>query len=64
MDDDMKCPHLIKWLTFSCKASEKLYFPSPFQLQEYCKTKSHKKCPFLMQIAMEKEHDLISAQRF
>jgi hypothetical protein len=42
----MKCPHLIKWLTFACKAKKKLYFPSSFQLDEYCKRKLHKKCPF------------------
>ena len=60
----MKCPHLIKWLIFACKAKEELYFPSDFQLQEYCKTKSHKKCPFLMQIDIEKESDLISSQYF
>jgi hypothetical protein len=42
----MKCPYLMKWLTFACKATKKPYSPSPFQLQEYCKTKSHKKCPF------------------
>lgn len=42
----MKCPHLIKWLTFACKAKEKLYFPSSFQLDEYCKQKLHRKCPF------------------
>jgi hypothetical protein len=42
----MKCPHLIKWLSFACKAQEKLYFPSPFQIQEYCKRKYHKRCPF------------------
>jgi hypothetical protein len=43
---DMKCPHLTKWLTFACKAKETLYFPSSFQLQEYCKRKDHRKCPF------------------
>ncbi|MFA4917667.1 MAG: hypothetical protein WC581_00275 [Thermodesulfovibrionales bacterium] len=42
----MKCPHLIKWLTCACKAQEKLYYPSDFQVYEYCKRKSHKKCPF------------------
>jgi len=42
----IKCPHLTKWLTFACKAKEVLYFPSPFQLDEYCKRKSHRKCPF------------------
>lgn len=38
----IKCPHLTKWLTFACKAKEVLYFPSPFQLDEYCKRKSHR----------------------
>jgi hypothetical protein len=42
----MKCPHLTKWLTFACKASEKLYFPSDFQIEEYCRGKGHRKCPF------------------
>jgi len=42
----MKCPHLIKWITFACKAKDQLYFPSSFQLQEYCNRKEHKKCPF------------------
>jgi hypothetical protein len=46
----MKCPHLIKWITFACKAEEKLYFPSPFQLQEYCKQKEHRKCPFNLKV--------------
>ena len=43
----MKCPHLKKWLLHSCKAKETLYFPSAFQLEEYCKRKEHRKCPFL-----------------
>jgi len=43
----MKCPHLKKWLTFTCKATDTLYFPSAFQLEEYCKRKEHRKCPFL-----------------
>jgi len=42
----MKCPHLTIWLTFACKASEKLYFPSDFQIEEYCRRKEHRKCPF------------------
>jgi len=45
----MKCPHLIKWLTFVCKAKEEFYFPSTFQLEEYCKKREHKKCPFNLQ---------------
>lgn len=46
----MRCPHLIKWVTFSCKAKDKLYFPSPFQLHEYCNRKDHKKCPFYLKV--------------
>lgn len=44
----MKCPHLKKWVLFTCKATETLYFPSTFQLEEYCKQKNHRKCPFLL----------------
>ncbi len=46
----MKCPYLIKWLTFACKANDKIYFPSYFQLQEYCKCEGYKKCPFHLKI--------------
>jgi hypothetical protein len=54
----MRCPHLIKLLTFACKAKEKFYFPSTFQVEEYCKRKEHKKCPFNMQnIYSEDETD-------
>ena len=28
------------------QGAEKLYYPSEFQVHEYCKRKSHKKCPF------------------
>ncbi len=51
----MKCPHLIKWVLFTCKATEPLYFPSAFQLQEYCRHKNHRKCPFLSASA-SREH--------
>jgi hypothetical protein len=43
----MKCPHLKKWLLFTCNATETLYLPSAFQIEEYCKRKEHRKCPFL-----------------
>lgn len=47
----MKCPHLIQCVTFACKAKDKLYFPSPFQLQGYyCRQKEHKKCPFNLKV--------------
>jgi hypothetical protein len=51
----MKCPHLTKWLLFTCKGSDTLYFPSAFQLAEYCKRKDHRKCPFFV-VNISREH--------
>lgn len=42
----MKCPYLKKWVTFTCQALDRPYFPTAFQLNEYCKKKEHQKCPF------------------
>jgi len=42
----MKCPYLMKWVSFACKASERFYFPTPFQLKNYCTCVEYKKCPF------------------
>lgn len=47
----MECPHLIKWITFFCKAEDKVYAPSAFQINEYCRSAGHVKCPFLLQTA-------------
>jgi hypothetical protein len=44
----MKCPHLIKRLIVSCKAFDAPYVPSLFEIQEYCRTKDHRKCPFYL----------------
>jgi predicted sulfurtransferase len=44
----MKCPHLADWILKSCEACEQPYAPSLFQLSEYCRKHSHKKCPFYM----------------
>jgi len=58
----MKCPHLIKWLSCSCKARENLYFPSSFQLREYCRSKKHRKCPFYAERTTIEEIDrMVSA---
>jgi len=43
----LKCPYLTKWLIYTCQAGEDPYVPSLFQLEEYCKSKQHKKCPFV-----------------
>ena len=47
----MECPHLIKWITFFCKAEDKVYAPSVFQINEYCRSAGHVKCPFLLRTA-------------
>ncbi len=44
----MKCPHLKSWTIAACKIDEKMYVPSVFQLEEYCRTRAHKKCPFFV----------------
>ncbi|MEW6109570.1 MAG: hypothetical protein AB1632_10450 [Nitrospirota bacterium] len=46
----MKCPYLTKWVVSSCKACDKPYAPSLFELQEYCRSISHTKCPFYLMI--------------
>jgi hypothetical protein len=51
----MKCPHLFKWLTYACKAKKQLYVPSSFQLEEYCKCRSHSKCPFFASVISHEE---------
>jgi hypothetical protein len=48
MEETMKCPYLLKWVKLSCKALNKRYTPSQFELEEYCETKEHRKCPFYL----------------
>jgi len=45
----MKCTRLIsRGKMSSCKALDKPYVPSLFELGEYCKTIDHRKCPFYL----------------
>ena len=45
----MKCTRLIsRGKRSSCKALDKPYVPSLFELGEYCRTTDHKKCPFYL----------------
>jgi len=49
----MQCPNLVEWVDWVillCKAGEIPYVPSLFELEEYCKTKSYKKCPFTIEV--------------
>ncbi len=48
MEEAMKCPHLRRWTVAACRIDEKLYVPSVFQLEEYCRTREHRKCPFFV----------------
>lgn len=50
----MKCPHLIKWVVFSCIANEKPYDPSLFEFEEYCSGTMHKRCPFYLNSGPDK----------
>jgi hypothetical protein len=45
------CPHLLKWVIPTCRALDEPYALSLFELEEYCKTMSYRKCPFLMSAA-------------
>jgi len=60
----MKCPYLTKWVTFACKADYKLYFPSSFQIQEYCNQKEHKRCPFYLKVNHDEYVKGIYSQNF
>lgn len=47
-DDMMKCPHLVSLMVCSCKAGDRPYVPSLFELDEYCRTERHSRCPFYL----------------
>jgi hypothetical protein len=53
MEETMKCPHLHRWTVATCKIGDRIYVPSVFQLQEYCKTRGHKRCPFFVKNVSE-----------
>jgi hypothetical protein len=43
-----RCPHLKKQVIATCRAEDKAYVPSIFQLHEYCRSRDHRKCPFYL----------------
>jgi hypothetical protein len=49
----IRCPHLGKMKKFFCNADQRVYVPSLFQLEEYCRSMAHKKCPFFVGNASE-----------
>jgi hypothetical protein len=64
LEEIMRCPHLGLWAVAACRIDETaVYVPSDFQIQEYCKSKCHKKCPFFVQsvTVKNKKNSLVSA---
>jgi hypothetical protein len=43
------CPHLRNWLTSSCASGKPPFVVTPFVLQEFCKSKRHRECPYFHQ---------------
>jgi len=64
MEKNMKCPHLIKRVICSCEVLDNQYIPSLFELQEYCRTVSHRKCPFLLRKDVEPNANNYSCNAF
>jgi hypothetical protein len=48
LEGNMKCNHLVKGRISSCRALERPYVPSLFQLAEYCRRRQYRKCPFYL----------------
>jgi hypothetical protein len=59
----MKCPYLVRCAISKCKAENKSYIPSLFELQEYCGvSKNFKKCHFFQNLAGGKKDILRQLQ--
>jgi hypothetical protein len=53
----MKCEHLtISRAILSCRALGRRYLPSQFEIEEYCKTDAHKKCPLCVKRIVFVDH--------
>ncbi len=44
----MRCPHLVDRMVSFCKADDKPYVPSIYELQEYCTAGKHQRCPLFI----------------
>jgi hypothetical protein len=63
----MRCTHLVKERVLSCKALERPYVPSHFQLAEYCRSSESRKCPFYLESVIctnRMERDVSAALSF
>jgi hypothetical protein len=60
----MNCTHLAKGKKAACRALEKAYKPSLFQLGEYCRSDEHRKCPFYLRASLPRTGRMaLSARR-
>ncbi|MEJ2696124.1 MAG: hypothetical protein P8013_05710 [Candidatus Sulfobium sp.] len=61
----MKCMYLVKRTNLSCRALERPYAPSLFQLTEYCRSTAYRKCPFYLQgiISANQREDSVGQRR-
>ena len=49
--EEQKCPYLKRWVGAHCRACTEPYYPSLFEVQEYCASKNYVKCPLLFSVA-------------
>ena len=49
-EESMRCPYLMKKILV-CAAAKRSYVPSLFEKEEYCRQKTHEKCPFFRAMA-------------
>ena len=56
----MSCPHLLNWTVSYCRADDKPYIPSIYELQEYCTIGAHERCP--LYIGDDQGHESLLGQ--
>ncbi len=51
----MKCRFLSGKYLLACRAENKVYMPSSFEIQEYCNSNRHKICPLYFKVKTEEK---------
>jgi len=59
----MNCPFLYGTYLLSCKSSRDVYVPSAFELEEYCKSRRHKICPYYCKVMSDGTFNLMTIDR-
>ncbi len=49
----MKCRFLSGNYLLACRAENRIYMPSFFEIEEYCKSNRHKVCPLYFKVKSE-----------